>query len=80
MAAAAEGLKQTAEKNVRVMFVINKIAEKEGIKVEEEEINREIENMAKAYNMTADQLKQYLEEKGLINNIIYSILKKKFLT
>ncbi|WP_457644674.1 trigger factor [Persephonella sp.] len=79
ISAAAENLKPTAEKNVRVMFVINKIAEKEGIKVEEEEINQEIEKMAKAYNMTADQLKQYLEEKGLINNIIYSILKKKVL-
>ncbi len=79
IAAAAEGLKKTAEKNVRVMFVINKIAEKENIKVEEEEIDKEIENMAKAYNMTADQLKKYLEEKGLINNIIYAILKKKVL-
>ncbi|WP_457623841.1 trigger factor [Persephonella sp.] len=77
ISAAAQGLEQTAIKNVRVMFVINKIAEKEGIKVEEEEINKEIENMASTYNTTAEQIRQYLEEKGLINNIAYTILKKK---
>ncbi|WP_457641930.1 trigger factor [Persephonella sp.] len=79
IAAASQGLEQTAVKNVRVMFVINKIAEKEGIKVEEEEINKEIEEIAKAYNTTPEQLRQYLEERGLINNIVYSVLKKKVL-
>ncbi len=79
LAAAAQGLEDTAVKNVRVMFVINKIAEKEGIKVEEEEINREIEEMAKLYNTTPQQLRKTLEEQGLINNIAYSLLKKKVL-
>ncbi|MBK3332236.1 trigger factor [Persephonella atlantica] len=79
LAAAAQGLEDTAVKNVRVMFVINKIAEKEGIKVEEEEINREIEEMAKLYNTTPQQLRKTLEEQGLINNIVYSLLKKKVL-
>ena len=79
LAAAAQGLEDTAVKNVRVMFVINKIAEKEGIKVEEEEINKEIEEMAKLYNTTPQQLKKTLEEQGLINNITYALLKKKVL-
>ncbi len=79
LAAAAQGLEDTAVKNVRIMFVINKIAEKEGIKVEEEEINREIEEMAKLYNTTPEQLRKTLEEQGLINNIVYSLLKKKVL-
>ncbi len=77
LAAAARGLEQTALKNVRIMFVINKIAEKEGIEVSEEEINKEIEEMAKAYGATLEQMKKYLEEQNLINNIVYSILKKK---
>lgn len=79
LAAAAQGLEETAVKNVRVMFVINRIAEKEGIEVSEEEINKEIEELAKAYNTTAEQLKSYLEKEGLMNNIVYSLLKKKVL-
>jgi len=79
LAAAAQGLEETAVKNVRVMFVINKIAEKEGIQVSDEEINKEIEELAKVYNTTPDQLKSYLEKEGLMNNIVYSILKKKVL-
>ncbi|WP_029522881.1 trigger factor [Persephonella sp. KM09-Lau-8] len=79
LAAAAQGLEETAIKNVRVMFVINKIAEKEGIEVSEEEINKEIEEMAKAYNTTPEQVRKYLEENNLMNNIVYSILRKKVL-
>jgi trigger factor len=77
LAAAARGLEQTAIKNVRVMFVLNKIAEKEGIEVTEEEINKELEEMAKAYGATAEQMRQYLEEQGALNNVIYTILKRK---
>jgi trigger factor len=79
LAAAAQGLEDTAVKNVRLMFVINKIAEKEGIEVSEEEINKEIEEIAKAYNTTPEQMKKYLEEQGLINNIVYTLLRKKVL-
>ncbi len=77
LTAAARGLEQTAIKNVKIMFVINKIAEKEGIEVSEEEINKEIEEIAKAYGATLEQMKKYLEEQGAINNIVYSILKRK---
>ncbi len=77
LAAVARGLEQTAIKNVRVMFVLNKIAEKEGIEVTEEEINKELEEMAKAYGTTGEQLKAYLEEQGTLNNVIYSILRRK---
>ena len=77
--AAAQGLEATAVKNVRLMFVINKIAEKEGIDVSEEEINQEIQKLAEAYKMPAEQLKQIMEERGLINNIRYEILRKKAL-
>ncbi|RUM61978.1 MAG: trigger factor [Persephonella sp.] len=70
-------LEEQAKKNVKLMFIVNKIAELENIKVEDEEINKEIEEMAKVYNTTPEQLKEYLEREGLINNIIYGILKRK---
>ncbi|WP_457628585.1 trigger factor [Persephonella sp.] len=79
LAAAAQGLEKTAIKNVRIMFVINKIAEKEGITVTDEELDKEIEKMAEVYQTTPAELKKYLEEQGLINNIRYAILKSKVL-
>ncbi len=77
--AAREGLKQTAEKNVRLMFIINKIAEKEGIEVSEEEVNQEIEKLAQAYQTTPSELRKVLEERGLLPNITYTILRRKVL-
>ena len=74
---AVSTLEEQAKKNVKLMFIINKIAELEDIKVEDEEIDKEIEEMAKTYNATKEQVKEYLEREGLINNIIYGILKKK---
>ncbi len=75
----AQALEPTAVKNVRVMFVINKIAEKEGIDVSEEELNQEIEKLAEAYQVTPAELRRYLEENGGIANIRYEILKRKVL-
>ncbi len=75
--AAVPSLEEQAKKNVKLMFIVNKIAELENIKVDDEEINKEIEEMAKTYNATPEQVREYLEREGLINNIIYGILKKK---
>jgi len=77
--AAAQGLEATAIKNVKLMFVINKIAEKEKVEVSEEEINQEIEKLAQSYQTTPEQIKQVLEERGAIANIRYDILKEKVL-
>ncbi len=77
--AALENLKQTAEKNVRVSFVINKIAEKENIQVSEEELNEELQKLAQAYQTTPETLRKYLEEQGTLDNIRFNILRKKVL-
>ncbi len=79
LVAARESLRQTAEKNVRLMFIINKIAEKEGIQVTEEEINEEIEKLAQAYNTSPQEMRKTLEEQGLLPNITFGILRKKVL-
>ena len=76
---AKEGLRQTAEKNVRVMFVISRIAEKEGIEVTDEELNKEIEKLAEAYQTTPETIKKYLEEQGALDNIRFNILREKVL-
>ena len=77
--AAAQGLEQTAVKNVRLMFVINKIAEKEGIEVSDEEINKELENIAQQYQTSVEEIRRIFEERGLIQNVRYVLLRKKVL-
>ncbi|EDP73098.1 trigger factor [Hydrogenivirga sp. 128-5-R1-1] len=77
--AAAQGLEQTAVKNVRLMFVINKIAEKEGIEVSEEEINKELEDIAQQYQTSVEEIRRIFEERGLIQNVRYVLLRKKVL-
>lgn len=77
--AAVEGLTKTAINNIRVMFVLTKIADKEGIEVTEEELNQEIEKLAKAYNTTPADLREYFEQKNMVEAIKSDIRRQKSL-
>ncbi|MEJ5173519.1 MAG: trigger factor, partial [Hydrogenothermaceae bacterium] len=77
--AAAEGLTKTGINNIRVMFVLTKIAEKEGIEITEEELNQEIERLAKIYNTTPADLRSYFEERNMIEAIKSDIRRQKAL-
>lgn len=77
--AAREGLTKTAINNIRVMFTLTKIAEKEGLTISEEELDREIERLAKSYNMTPIEFKDYLKERNLLEGIRSDILRQKAL-
>ncbi len=52
-----EQLRPQAEKQVKLRLALEKIAALENIEVTEEDINAEIERIAKAYNMEADQVR-----------------------
>jgi len=69
----------SAERNVRIIFILNKIAEKEGLSVSEEELNAKIEELAKLYNTSTSDMKAYLQEKGMIEGIKSDILRQKAL-
>lgn len=57
--------KDEAVKNVKTSLVIEAIAKAEGVEVSEEEVNAEVEKMAAAYNMTAEQIKEALRPTDL---------------
>ncbi|GLH64750.1 trigger factor [Parageobacillus sp. G301] len=59
-AALREQMREDAEKRVRVALTIEAIAKAENIEVTEEEINEELEKMAKAYNLEVEKLKELL--------------------
>lgn len=59
-AALREQMKEDAEKRVRVALTLEAIAKAENIEVTEEEVNEELEKMAKAYNLEVEKLKELL--------------------
>lgn len=59
-AALREQMKEDAASRVRVNLTLEAIAKAENIEVSEEDVNAELENMAKSYNMTVDQIKTAL--------------------
>lgn len=77
--ASIEPLTKTATNNIRVMFVLTKIADKENIEVTEEEFNQYLENIAKSYNTTAQELKEYYQERNMIDAIKSDIRRQKAL-
>lgn len=77
--AAGESLMKAATNNVRVMFILTKIAEKEGIELTEEEVNQHIQNLAKAYNTTAEELQKYFQENGMMEAIKSDMKRQKAL-
>ena len=53
-----EQMRPNAELQVKTRLALEKIAELEGIVASEEDVNEEYENIAKAYNVTAEQAKE----------------------
>jgi trigger factor len=64
-AKVVEQMKPQALKQIQTRLVLEKIVEVEGIEAGEEEVTAEIENMAKAYKMEADKVRELLGEQQL---------------
>ncbi|MBX0310379.1 MAG: trigger factor [Sulfurihydrogenibium sp.] len=77
--AARENLTITAINNVRVMLVLSKIAEKEGITVSDEELDAQISKLAQSYNVSFADMKEYLIQKGMLEGIKSDIARQKAL-
>ena len=57
--------REEALRNVKTSLVIEAIAKAEGVEVNEEEVNAEVQKMADAYNMTVEQVKGALRATDL---------------
>jgi len=68
-----------AENRVKTAFILTKIAEKEGIKVTEEEFNQRIRMMAMRYEMPVEKLAKNLYQRGAFQSIEEEILVGKVL-
>lgn len=67
--------KARAEQEVRISLVIDKISKDESVEVTSEEMDVEVEKIAKSYQKTVDELKTLLQEeqmKAIEENLIYT--------
>jgi len=83
LAQAEEEEGEEAEKNakerVRLMIMLRKIAELEGIEVDDNDLDSRIKSMAGEHHLTPAQLRADLEEKGSLQRLSAFLLAEKTL-
>lgn len=75
-----EGFKAEAVKNLSAFLTLNKIAEVEDLRITDEDVDNELAEMAKQYNMTVEAIKSALGENlNRVRNDIHNKKIEKFL-
>ncbi|MDD5084508.1 MAG: trigger factor [Candidatus Omnitrophica bacterium] len=66
-----------AERQVRVAFILAKIAQAEGVKVEEADIEKRYNNLAAYYKRPINEIKDHYKKEGLEDSLELQILNEK---
>ncbi len=69
----------SAKERVKLTLILNRIAEKEGVKVTQEELSRRIVFLAAQNNLKPEKLAKQLQERGGLNELHQQILSSKVL-
>jgi trigger factor len=75
-----EDYRETAQKQVRTFLIIEKISEKEGITVTDEEVEEHLKEISEKTHQKLDAVKRYYEKNELIPEVKAGILSNKTLT
>ncbi len=73
----SEQAKLDAVKQVRIFFILRKIAQAEGISVTEEELKDKLAALGQSMQITPEELRKNLEEKELLDELTWSITRGK---
>jgi len=68
---------KTAREKVKAFFTYQRVAEKEGVRVEQVEIARRLQDMAGQYKMPVDKLVKELETSGRLGLVYNQLLNEK---
>lgn len=68
---------QDAEKRVRLFFLIEAVAQKEGVTVTDADVDRELMTIAEANDATPLQVRQHLEENDRFGELRLALLERK---
>jgi trigger factor len=74
-----ETLQPTAEKEIRSMLLLEKIAEREKISVSEEELGQRLEKMARELNQRPEALRGYYQKEGRMEDLKAQMREEKTL-
>ncbi len=69
----------TAKERVKLSFLIQRIAEKEGIQVSQEEVLQRIQSLSQAYQIPPDKFIKDLQKRDGINELFDQIVHEKVL-
>ena len=69
--------REIAAENVKADLMLEAIANAEDVKVEATDLADEVENMAKAYGATPEQVQSIIQQQGRINDLINTVVRKK---
>ena len=69
--------REIASENVKADLMLEAIAKAEDVKVEATDLADEVENMAKAYGATPEQVQSIIQQQGRINDLINTVVRKK---
>lgn len=69
-----ESMKEDAATRVKTKLVLEKIAEEEGVEVTEEDVDREIRQLAVRWGVTPEEARKYLEERNELDLLVYDIM------
>ena len=76
---AKEEFKEEVERSLRLMYVLKKIAEEEGLEVTRDDVQEKIEAMAQRANIPADRLMALMQQTGRLKVLMEEILIDKTL-
>jgi trigger factor len=68
---------QTAKERVKAEFIFSRIAEKEGIRVDEQEMNMRIVALAQSYNMAPEKFLKELQNRNGVQEVYAQVLHEK---
>jgi trigger factor len=74
-----EAYREAAGKSVAADLILDAIAEKEGLQVEAEELERDIERLAQGLEQEVDEVRRELQESGRVALLAGDILRRKAL-
>ncbi|MCK4860037.1 MAG: hypothetical protein KAS87_05720 [Candidatus Omnitrophica bacterium] len=66
-----------AVKELKILFILDKIARQEKIEIGEQELNKEVEGIAQRFKKGVDEIKEDIAKKGLIDDLKVKLRERK---
>ena len=72
-----ENYRETAEKNVKVDLMLEQVAKAENIKIEADDLEKAVADMAKSYGATVNEVKKVISQQGRLGDFTATVLRQK---